>query len=70
MDITFTNPHEQFCYETAIKFSAIRGYGAKRTRQEFTSAEDAKTYAKTFGDNKTMIYAINDLGNFAHIFNA
>ena len=43
MDITFTNPHEKFCYETAVKFSAIRGYGAKRTRQEFTSAEDAMT---------------------------
>jgi hypothetical protein len=64
------NTHEQFCFDTAVKFTAVRGMGAKRTRKDFTTFDDAKEYAATFGDKRTMIYAVNDLGNNAHITNA
>lgn len=63
------NSHEAFCLQTATHFSAVRGVGAKRTRQDFTSLEDAQAYAATFGDKRTMVYAINDMGNNAHIGN-
>ena len=63
------NSHEAFCLKTATHFSAVRGVGVKRTRQDFTSLEDAKTYAATFGDKRTMVYAINGMGNNAHIGN-
>ena len=64
------NRHEQFCFDTAVSFNAIRGFGNKRIRKEFTTFDDAIAYAATFGDNRTMIYAVNDLGNNAHITNA
>ena len=68
----FDNPHEQFCFDTATHFSAVRGRIAAgtRTREEFTSLEAAKEYADGHGDGRTMIYAINALGNSAHICNA
>lgn len=61
--------HEAFCLATATSFSAVRGRGFKRTRQNFSSFDDAKAYAETFGDKRTMIYAVNDMGNNAHIGN-
>lgn len=64
------NTHEAFCLNTATSFSAIRGRGFQRTRKDFTSFEDAQAYATTFGDKRTMVYAINALGNCAHICNA
>ena len=32
--------------------------------------DDAKAYAATYGDKRTMVYAVNALGNSAHICNA
>jgi hypothetical protein len=63
------NSHEQNCLNNAIGFTAVRGIGAKRTRQDFTCIEDAKAYAATFGDKRTMLYAITEVGHNAHICN-
>jgi len=68
--MTFTNTHEQFCFDTAVEFSALIGFGGKRTRKNFTQYQDAIKYAQTYGDKRTMIYAINAIGNSAHLLNA
>jgi hypothetical protein len=62
--------HEQFCLDTATHFSAARGRGFNRTTQKFDTMAEAKEYAATFGDGRTMIYAINAMDNCAHICNA
>ena len=65
------NPHETFCLNTATHFVAARGRTPRqRTREEFATLEAAKEYAADKGDSKTMIYAVNALGNSAHICNA
>jgi len=63
------NAHEAFCLNTATSFSAVRGRGANRTREDFKSLEAAQAYATTFGDKRTMVYAVNDMGNNAHVGN-
>lgn len=65
-----TNPHETFCLENAASFTAVRGFGRKRTRTDHATIEDAEAMAATYGDGRTMIYAITDAGNSAHIRNA
>lgn len=69
-NMEFTNPHEEYCFNTATSFSAVRGIARTRTRQDFLTFDDALKYAEQFNDKKTMIYAINDLGNNAHICNS
>lgn len=65
------NAYEQMCFDNAAIFVAVRGIRpSTRIRQEFTSFADAQNYAATFGDKKTMIYAITAQGNNAHICNA
>jgi len=65
------NPHETFCLNTATHFTAIRGRTPRqRTREQFDTLDAAKEYGEKQGDGKTMIYAVNDLGNSAHICNA
>lgn len=70
--MTFDNPHEQFCFDTATHFSAVRGRIAAgtRTREFFKTLDAAKAYGETYGDKRTMIYAVNSLGNSAHVCNA
>jgi len=67
--MTFTNPHEQFCFDTATHFNAVRGRGFKRSVEVCKTFTEAQAYAAKHGDKRTMIYAINDLGNSAHICN-
>ena len=69
MQISFQTPHEKFCFKTATSFSVARGRGAKRTRKLFLSFDQAIAHGKTFQDGKSMIYAINEMGNNAHICN-
>ena len=68
--MTFQTPHEKFCFETATSFTAVRGRGFNRTRKTFSTFDGALEYAATIGDARTMLYAINDMGNSAHICNA
>jgi hypothetical protein len=65
------NPHEKLCLETATHFVAVRGRTpAQRVRYQADSLEAAKAIGAGFGDGRTMIYAVNALGNSAHICNA
>ena len=64
------NPHEIFCLENAASFTAVRGFGRKRIRTDHATIEDAEAMAAKHGDGRTMIYAITDAGNSAHICNA
>lgn len=64
-------PHEEFCLKTATSFSAVRGRTPRqRVRFDAVTMDAAIEYAAQFADGRTMIYAINDLGNSAHIRNA
>jgi hypothetical protein len=62
--------YEAACLAAAVSFTTVRGFGAKRTRKEHPSIEAARAAAAQHGDGKTMIYAITDLGQSAHIENA
>jgi len=66
----FQNGHEEFCFNTAIKFTAVRRTQGQAVNKEFPTIDEAKEFASTFNDGRTMIYAVNDLGNNAHITNA
>lgn len=66
----FTDTHSQFCFDTAIYFTAVRGYGRNRIREDFTKYDQAIQFASGYNDKRTMIYAVNDLGNSAHLHNA
>ena len=64
------NPHEAFCLATATHFVAVRGRTpSQRVRYEVETIAAAKAIGAGFGDGRTMIYAVNALGNSAHICN-
>jgi hypothetical protein len=69
MTPNFTTPHEKMCFETAVKFNVVRGRGKSRYVKTCSTLEEAEQIARQFNDGRTMIYAINNLGNSAHIFN-
>tara|TARA_R110000782_G_scaffold218427_1_gene305787 strand:+ start:18322 stop:18522 length:201 start_codon:yes stop_codon:yes gene_type:complete len=65
------NAYETFCLENATTFAAVRGARpATRIRQEFSTMREAKQFGAAFGDCRTMIYAVTEYGNNAHICNA
>ena len=64
------NDHEAFCLNNAAHFTAIRHAFRARERREFPSLDEARTYAASFGDGRTMIYAVTADGRDAHIENA
>lgn len=70
MTIDFKTPREREIFERAVLFTAVRGVIGNRTRAEFPCFEDAIAYSVEFGDRRTMIYAVDDLGAAAHICNA
>ena len=65
----FQTPHEKFCFETATHFVAVRGRGEHRTRETFEHFGDALEHSETWDDGRTMLYAVNAMGNSAHICN-
>jgi len=67
--VHFQTPHEQFCFETATGFNAVRGRGVSRIKETFSTFASALEYADQYVDGRTMLYAINDMGNSAHICN-
>ena len=67
----FTTSYEETIFNEAIHFIAVRGSNSRnRTRQEFSTFEAAKQYGSEYGDKRTMVYAVNELGSAAHICNA
>lgn len=66
----FQNGHEQFCYENAAYFTAVRGRTpSQRTRVVFPHFDLACAYGLALGDGRTMIYAVTKQGHSAHICN-
>lgn len=65
------NPHEAMCLQTATHFVAVRGrQPSQRVRYEVATLDAARAVGAGYGDGQTMIYAVNALGNSAHICNA
>jgi hypothetical protein len=63
--------HEVFCLANADHFVACRGSKpATRIRARFDWMDQAEAFAATFGDKRTMIYAVTAEGRCAHIKNA
>jgi hypothetical protein len=61
---------DQHCLNNAILFTAIRGRRpADRTRVEFDTLEEAKAYGQSFGDGRTIIYAVTVKGRSTPIAN-
>ena len=62
---------EATCLATADHFIACRGSKpATRIRAQFDRIDQAEAFAASFGDSRTMIYAVTAEGRFAHIKNA
>ena len=62
---------EVFCHAQADHFIACRGSKpATRIRARFDRMDQAEAFAATFGDRRTMIYAVTASGLSAHIKNA
>jgi len=66
----FETSYEETIFNEAIYFAAVRRVGGIKTRAEFKALDEAKEYGASFGDNRTMVYAINQLGCSAHICNS
>jgi hypothetical protein len=64
------NDYEAKCLRDAVSFTAVRGRGASRIRADFATYNEALRHAATFGDGRTMVYAVTDAGMTAHITNA
>lgn len=66
----FETPHQKFCFENAVYFTAVRGMRPQtRTREEFPTFAEACAYGENIGDRRTMIYAVTAEGRFEHICN-
>jgi len=68
------NPRELDILANADHFVAVRGRGPNRTRVIFATAADTAAYGASFGDKKTMVYAVAGddtpcCGGVAHITN-
>ena len=62
---------EANCLAAADHFIACRGSKpATRIRARFDRIDQAEAFAATFGDSRTMIYAVTAEGRSAHIKNA
>lgn len=68
--MTKLNSHEAKCLDNAVEFTAVRGRGGMRTCFRFGTLDEAKAHAESFGDGRTMIYAVTAEELAAHIMNA
>lgn len=66
------NAHQAKVLENAAYFTAVRGAvsASWRVKREFKTIDEARAFARTFGDGRTMIYAVTAEGRDAHIENA
>jgi len=68
--MTFATWYEEKIFKEATHFVAVRRVAGIKTRAEFKNIDEAKEYGTSFGDKRTMVYAVNDHGSAAHICNA
>lgn len=75
MKPSILNPREEMILANADHFVAVRGRGPKRVRYTVKTLQEAIEYGATFGDNRTMCYAVASIddgpciGGVAHIRN-
>lgn len=69
MTIKFQTAYEEKIFNEATYFVAVRRVASIKTRAEFKVLDEAKKYGTSFGDKRTMIYAVNKQGSSAHICN-
>ena len=62
--------HADRAEASAAYFTAVRGFGANRTRVQASTIEEAEAIAASHGDGRTMIYAVSHEGGSAHLKNA
>lgn len=67
--IDFSTDYEKYIYDQRTHFVCVRGRGAKRVRQKCDTELDVLDFVTQFGDNRTMVYAVNKIGSSAHICN-
>ena len=64
------NPREQHHLDNAAYFTTVRGARpATREKRKHLTFDQARAYAESWGDKRTMIYAVSPSGS-AHICNA
>ena len=68
--MNFATLYEEKIYNEATHFVAVRRVAGIKTRAEFKVLDEAKEYGTSFGDKRTMVYAVNEHGSAAHICNA
>lgn len=68
--MNFTTCYEEKIFNEATHFVAVRRVAGIKTRAEFKVLDEAKEYGTSFGDKRTMVYAVNEHGSAAHICNA
>jgi hypothetical protein len=68
--MNFATWYEEKIYNEATHFVAVRRVAGIKTRAEFKVFDEAKEYGTSFGDKRTMVYAVNEHGSAAHICNA
>lgn len=69
-EINALEDFDRYCIQNATHFRCVRGLNPlTRTRENFPSLEQAKQYAATFGDRRTIIYAVTSNGRAAAIAN-
>lgn len=62
---------DQHCLANAAYFTAIRGRNPmRRVRKEYVTLKEARAYAASFGDGRTLIYAVTAHGRSAPIATA
>ena len=68
--MNFATEYEEKIFNEATHFVAVRRVAGVKTRAEFKLLDEAKEYGTSFGDKRTMLYAVNEHGSAAHICNA
>ena len=68
--MNFATKYEEKIFNEATYFVAVRRVAGIKTRAEFKVLDEAKEYGTSFGDKRTMVYAVNEHGSAAHICNA
>ena len=67
--IDFSTDYEKKIYEERTHFVCVRGRGRNRVRETCNTELDVLDFVTQYGDNRTMVYAVNEHNSSAHICN-
>lgn len=65
----FATSYEEKIFNEATYFVCVRRVRGTKFRQEIASFDMAPEVGAQFGDKRTMVYAVNQMGSAAHICN-